>query len=219
MITIFIRTLFFYFLLIVSTRFMGKRQLGEMQITEFISVVLLSELAALPITDRDIPPLYGIIPLLAVASLEIMISFICRKSPSVRSLIEGHPIVLMAKGEIIQQNLTKARISLDEIFSETRAQGYGDISQINYIILEQTGKISILPKAAYDIPTASDLNINTDEKGMRHTVVIDGAIHKGALRSCGMTESDVIAKASSLGKKISDISYMTVDDSGGTTVK
>ena len=219
MTTIFIRTLFFYFLLTVSTRFMGKRQLGEVQITEFISVVLLSELAALPIADRDIPPLFGIIPLLTVASLEIIISFICRKSPSFRSVVEGKPIVLMAKGEIVQQNLTKARISLDEIFAETRAQGFGDISQINYIILEQTGKISILPKAEYSMPVMNDLGLKAKEKGMLHTVVIDGFIHKSAMEACGMTKKDVIKKASSAGKRLSDISYMTIDDNGNATVK
>ncbi|MBQ7647324.1 MAG: DUF421 domain-containing protein [Clostridia bacterium] len=219
MTTIFIRTLFFYFLLTVSTRFMGKRQLGEVQITEFISVVLLSELAALPIADRDIPPLFGIIPLLTVASLEIIISFICRKSPSFRSVVEGKPIVLMAKGEIVQQNLTKARISLDEIFAETRAQGFGDISQINYIILEQTGKISILPKAEYSMPVMNDLGLKAKEKGMLHTVVIDGFIHKSAMEACGMTKKDVLEKASSAGKRLSDISYMTIDDNGNATVK
>ena len=219
MTTIFIRTLFFYFLLTVSTRFMGKRQLGEVQITEFISVVLLSELAALPIADRDIPPLFGIIPLLTVASLEIIISFICRKSPSFRSVVEGKPIVLMAKGEIVQQNLTKARISLDEIFAETRAQGFGDISQINYIILEQTGKISILPKAEYSMPVMNDLGLEAREKGMLHTVVIDGFIHKSAMEACGMTKKDVLEKASSAGKRLSDISYMTIDDNGNATVK
>jgi uncharacterized membrane protein YcaP (DUF421 family) len=219
MTTIFTRTLFFYLALIFLTRLMGKRQLGELQITEFISVVMLSELASFPINDRDIPPFFGIIPLFTVAALEIIISFICRKSPVVRSVVEGKPIVLMAKGEIIQENLTKSRISLDEIFAELRSQGYADISEINCVILEHTGKMSILPKAKYDEPSADDLNLTPTDKGMRHTVVVDGFIHKNALKSCGLTKDELIRKASERGKKISAISYMTIDDEGNVTLK
>ena len=92
MFAILIRTVLFYILLSVLVRLMGKRQIGELQLPEFTAAILLSELAALPITDRNIPISHGVIALSVVVSLEVIVSFICRKCPRVRKLLDGEPV-------------------------------------------------------------------------------------------------------------------------------
>ncbi|HOJ47383.1 MAG TPA: DUF421 domain-containing protein [Bacillota bacterium] len=146
MVIIVVRTIIFYIVLAILMRLMGKRQIGEVSLTEFVAVVLLSELAALPITDRDIPLAHGLAPLIIISSIEIIIAYICRKSVKIRRFIDGKPIVLVQNGKIIEKNLTKTRVTPDEIESEIRVNGYRQIQEIDTVILEQTGKLSVLPK-------------------------------------------------------------------------
>lgn len=140
------RTIIFYVILTLLMRLMGKRQIGEVQLSEFVAVIILSELAALPITNRDIPLLHGLVPLIIICTIEIITASICRKYPSIQKLIDGKPITLVKNGKIIEENLTKTRISSDEIQAEIRINGYKQIQDIDSVILEQTGKMSVLPK-------------------------------------------------------------------------
>lgn len=146
MVIILIRTIIFYVALTILMRIMGKRQIGEVQLSEFVAVTILSELAALPITNRDIPLLHGLVPLIIITSIEIITAFICRKNATIRKIIDGKPVTLVKNGKILQENLTKTRVSPDEIEAEIRINGYRQIQEIDSIILEQTGKMSVLPK-------------------------------------------------------------------------
>ncbi|OGO88519.1 MAG: hypothetical protein A2Y15_01810 [Clostridiales bacterium GWF2_36_10] len=146
MVIIFCRTIIFYIALAILMRLMGKRQIGEVQISEFVAVIILSELAALPITDRDIPLLHGLVPLIIITAIEIITAYVCRKSPLLRKIIDGKPIILVKNGKMIEENMAKTRISPDEIQSEIRVNGYRQIQEIDTVILEQTGKMSVLPK-------------------------------------------------------------------------
>lgn len=146
MVIIVIRTIIFYVLLSLLMRLMGKRQIGEVQLSEFVAVILLSELAALPITNRDIPLMYAIVPLIIISSIEIILAFISRKCAPFRRIVDGKPIVLVKDGKLIEENLTRTRVSPDEIEAEIRVNGYRQLQEIDTIILEQTGKMSVLPK-------------------------------------------------------------------------
>lgn len=146
MTAILIRTVLAYFILMLIVRLMGKRQIGELQMTEFISAILLSEIAALPLTDRDIPLLYGILPLCVIGSFEVILALLCRKYAPIRHLLEGKPIELVHAGQYIEQNLTKTRISREEIDAQIRNNGFASIAEVDRVILEQTGKMSVLPK-------------------------------------------------------------------------
>ena len=215
---ILIRTVLFYIILSVLVRLMGKRQIGELQLPEFTAAILLSELAALPITDRDIPILHGILALAVVVSLEVIVSFICRKCPRIRKLLDGEPVFLIYKGEVLEHNLTRTRISLDEIFAQVRNDGYSDISEVEYVILEQTGKMSVLPKANTATVTPGDLALNKPETGMAHAVVIDGRMHEIFLRKANATPGDVTRILARAGVQLSDVLYLTLDESGKATL-
>ena len=146
MIAILIRTALSYFLLLAMVRLMGKRQIGELQMTEFISAVMLSEAAVFPITDRDIPLLYGLLPLVVISSTEVILALLCRKFAPVRHLLEGKPILLVENGRYMEKNLTRTRISREEVDSQIRVFGLQSVRQVDKVILEPTGQMSVLPK-------------------------------------------------------------------------
>lgn len=152
MTVIILRSLIFYFILTFMMKFMGKRQIGEMQLSEFVTAVMLSELAVLPLTDRDIPFLHGLLPLMLISSLEIIVSFLCIKSKMFRVIINGNPIVLVDNGNYIKKNLFKARISKEDVDGQIRINGYESIEEVKTVILERTGKMSVIPKKKDEIP-------------------------------------------------------------------
>ena len=144
--TLLVRTLIIYFVLTVSMRIMGKRQLGEMELSELITTLLLSEIAAVPITDFRIPLKRAIIPVLLIISFEIILPFIIGKKRFIKKLFEGKPSYIIYRGELRISEIKKNRLSLDELICELRGQGYFDISDMDYLILEPNGRLSILPK-------------------------------------------------------------------------
>lgn len=220
MTVILIRMLLFYVALTAIMRMMGKRQIGEMQISEFVTAFLISEMAALPITDIDIPIMHGVTAIAALACFETFTSLIARKSVTVRRMISGEPVILVADGKVIEKALTEARVSLDEVFSQIRGQGYRNIGDVQYVILEQNGKMSVLPKASFDGVTPNDLNLGVADTGMTHPVVIDGKTSKCFMGAASVTPRDVSEEARRRKADIGDILYMTVDDAGNkVTVK
>lgn len=155
MTAILVRTVLAYVLLLFIVRLMGKRQIGELQMTEFISAILLSEIASLPLTDRDIPLLYGIIPLCVIGSFEVILALLCKNCTPFRHLLEGKPVTLVQNGRYLEPNLTKTRISREEIDAQIRNNGFASIAEVDTVILEQTGKMSVLPKAQSNNPQQS----------------------------------------------------------------
>ncbi len=146
MTVIVIRAFIFYILLTLMMKLMGKRQIGEMQLSELVTTVLLSELAVLPVTDTDIPLIHGVLPLLLLSSIEVIVSFASRKSKWFRVLLNGNPITLYESDKFIEENLTKARVSTEDIEAQCRINGFETMDEVSKVILERTGKMSVLPK-------------------------------------------------------------------------
>ncbi len=192
---ILIRCVIIYILLTFSIRIMGKRQIGELDVGDLVSTLLISELAAIPISDPDIPMLYAIVPILFIISVEILVSALKNKVSSLKKVVEGSPVYIIYKGRLLQNALIENRISINELMAEIREQGVFDISEINYAIIEQNGKLSI-------------------HKGngvFAHTLILDGEIYNNAINICGAVD-----RVRSLLKKenVKDIMLLTVDDNG-----
>lgn len=218
MFVLFMRTLIFYVLLTMLMRLMGKRQLGELQITELIIALMLSDIAVIPITDRDIPLLHGVIPALALTSFELIMSYACSRSRRIQRFITGSPLILMAHGNVDEKNLDATHTTLDELFSEVRIQGYADIAEIDYIIFEPSGKLSLIPFALDRNATLRDLSLRSDETGIAHPIVINGEINEDALTAAGKSEVWLREKLKSSGTDIKEILYMTINDNGASKV-
>ncbi len=202
MASIFIRTALIYILLVFSLKIMGKRQIGELEVSELISTLLVSEVAALPIADPDIPLLNAVIPVLFIVSLEIIVSYLKNKNDGLKRVIEGEPIFLIFRGELDQDALKENRISVNELICEARGLGFGGLSEIYYALLEPNGKISAFGK----------------EDGFRHTLIIDRRIDKAALARLGYSDEELGALISRHGIELDDIFLLTVDDSGASEI-
>lgn len=141
-----IRAVIFYIILMMLMKLMGKRQIAEMQVNELVTAFLLSELAVLPVTDTEIPPLHGLVPLVVISCIEVIVAFVCRKNRTVRVFLNGNPITLYRNGRYIQPNLEKARISEEDVEAQVRINGYASLKEVQTVILERTGKMSVIPK-------------------------------------------------------------------------
>lgn len=145
MILAYVRTIVLYLALILSLRLMGKRQIGQMEPSEFVVALLVADLAAVPMQDVSIPLLAGIVPLLTVLGLELSLSFLVLKSRKLRTFLCGSPVILIDNGKLRQENLRRTRVTLEELTSHLRQKDVLHISQVQYAILETDGNLSVFP--------------------------------------------------------------------------
>ncbi len=169
-----IKLVFIYLFTLLASRLMGKRQIGELQLSELVSAFFLSELATFTVTDPDIPLTFAVIPVATVIVLEILISYLSIKLPLVKKAIDNPPSLLIEKGVLNQKEMEKSRVTLGELMSQIRQSGIGDISQVNYAVLEPNGTISVISKDSYQPPSAEDMKIEVESKGISHALIIDG---------------------------------------------
>ncbi len=216
MITILFRTLFMYAVIIFSMKMMGKRQLGQMQISEFVTAMILSELAALPISDKNIPMLYCIIPLIVIISSEVIMSFVSLKSSKAQAFLESEPTVIIDKGVLNQKALCDTRITINELLVELRIAGLSSISEAEYVFLEPNGKFSVIPKAPFRQATVSDLSLDAEETEPDVTLISDGKIIKNSLAYLSKNENWLFKAISP--NKLSDILLFSCNTSGKKTI-
>lgn len=204
MLSIFVRTVILYVLLSITMKIMGKRQLGELEVGELIVTLLISEIAAVPIGDLDIPFLSALIPIIFLTCTEIALSAAKSRSNKLKSIIEGEPVYLIYRGKLKQQTLNNNRVTVTELLSEMRSQSIPSIEEVYYAILESNGKFSFVCKR--------------DEQELSHTVVIDGECNKERLDELGYSEDWLEGILRDEGVGIGDVFLLTVTDSGRVNI-
>ena len=146
MITTIIRTVLIYLFVFAAVRLMGKRQVADMQASELVTTLIISEVASLPMQNIDQPLLSGFVPILILVAIEILLSVIMIKSKKIRGVVVGHPIVVIKDGEILKEELKALRISYEDLYSLLRQQEAFDIKNIRYAIIEPNGSLSVMNK-------------------------------------------------------------------------
>ena len=189
MTTILFRTLIIYISLILIMRLMGKRQIGELEVTDLVTTLLISEIASLPITNHEIPVLGAVIPMITLLVLEVLSSWVLVRFPRLRGLVSATPTVIIQHGKLDQKALCELRLSVEELMSEIRQQGLTELSQVECAILEKNGKLTILPKRQFAQPTAEQLNIDATQDELMHIVYCNGVYSKKGLRLIGKDRS------------------------------
>lgn len=209
-----IRATALYLAIIILMRLMGKRQIGELQPSELVVTILLSEIASIPMQDNRVPILHSIVALFALVAYEILSSVIGLKSNKMRALIQGHPVIVIRDGEIDIKALRKLRMSVNDLMSLLRQKDVFDISVVSYAVFETNGKISVLLKPESRNSTAKDLGILPDDDGMPFAVVCDGKIVEETVEQ-SQIEPDKIKKLILSSKiPIDEIMIMTVGKDG-----
>lgn len=186
MMTAFLRTIILYFLVMLGLRLMGKRQIAELEPSELVLTMLISDLAAVPMQDFGIPLLAGIIPIMTLLALALLLSQLFLHNLKFRNLFCGTPSLLIRNGEVQQEELRKNRYTLDELLEELRGQGISSIRDVKYAVLENSGKLSVLPRSGAQPPTADRLGLEeTDDVTLPVILINDGRILSRNLDGCG----------------------------------
>lgn len=211
-----IRSFLLYLILIVVIRMMGKRQLGQMEASEFVVTMLVADLAAVPMQDLGIPLLSGLIPIFTVLFLEIFLSSLSYYSITVRKLFCGRPVILMENGKILQENLKKTRLTPDELTELLREKEITDLDTVKYAILEANGQLSALTYPEFQPLTPQDMNIQRQELSLPVTIISGGKLLKENLKISGRDERWLQQYLRQHGSSINNVYLLTVEPSGKT---
>lgn len=214
MIIIFFRAIFLYIIIIIGLRIMGKRQIGELQPSELVITIMVSNIATLPIEDTNIPMIMGAIPILALVSFEVILSNLTLKSRKLREIVSGHPIVIIKNGVIDQKMMRELRFSIDDLMESLRESSVFDLNDVNYAVVETTGKVSVLQKVNAMPPTAKMLDIKQSETSPPEVIVSDGKFVKSGFSRLNLGESwaNEILKSERL--LLKSVYLMTADKNG-----
>ena len=188
MIIVFIRGILLYILAVIAVRIMGKGELAEMQPFELVIIIMIAELAVLPLENLGVPLLNGFAAIAALLFMQTLISFITLKSEKARKIICGKPSILINKGKINQSEMKRLRININDLLEQLRIKSYPSINDVEYAILETNGELSIIPKPDKMPVTVGDLNLKTSYEGLPVSVIIDGSIKYDNLKKINLNE-------------------------------
>lgn len=214
MITLIFRTLLVYIFLIVIMRLMGKRQIGELEVTDLVATLLLSEIASLPITDPNIPFLHAIVPMIVLLSLEVFSSYILLRVPKLKKFFSASPTIIIQNGVLDQSALVATRLSIEELMSEIRQQGFCSLACVWYAILEKDGRLTILPRAQYAPPTQEQLNLPLQEESLMHVVYNGDTFNDRGLLLIGKDRAWLEKQMARRGVELSHQFCVTANDRG-----
>ena len=212
MLIVFIRTIVVYLTLLVSMRIMGKRQLGELEVSELVIAILIANFAAHPLQDIDIPLMNGVLPIIILLCCELIISGVVLRSMKARVFICGKPSIIIANGKINQAEMRQNRFTLDELADELRKQGILDMATIQYAVLETDGKLNVVQYPAERPVSPSQLGIETPMTSYPVIVIDNGTLLEENLHLTGHDLNWLKAELKRRSvKKVDDVYYMTVD--------
>lgn len=214
-----IRATILYVIIIFLIRLMGKRQIGELQPSELVITILISEIASIPMENNSVPIINSVVALFALVAYEILTSAAGLKSNKLRSVIQGHPVIVIRDGKIDAKALKKLRMTVNDLVSALRQKDVFEISQVSYAIFETNGKISVLLKPEYRNSSAADLDIYPADNGMPFAVVCDGEIIDETVKDSTFDISHVKKIIVSSKIPVEEILIMTVDSKGNVYIE
>ena len=206
MLNLFIRSLVLYFVLLVAMRLMGKRQLGELQPFELAITLVASDLVCIPMADASIPILYGVIPVFSLFLVHILITKLATKSIKFRKFLNGKPIIIIEKGNILPDVMKELNLNIDDIMEALRGAGYFNPSEVEYAILETNGNLSVMPKSGNRPLCPDDVQLKVDEAQIPVAVIMEGEfVAENLSKLQGDVKEKVLQLLSNLGVNQQDV--------------
>ena len=197
--------------LFLVTKMLGKKQVSELSLFDYVIGISIGNFAAEMTINTDSQYMNGIVAVLMFGIVAYAISILTMKSIKLRRYFMGVPTILIEKGILIEKSLKEVKFDINDLLQECRRSGYFDISQIEYAIMEANGQISFLPKAEYKNVTIQDLKIKTIQEGICANIVIDGKIMHENLKNMNKDEIWLDKELKIKGQKIEDILLCTLD--------
>ncbi len=214
MIPIIIRTLILYLTVVTAIRLMGKRQIGDMQPSELVITLLISEIAAIPLQDKDQPLVNGIVAVFMLVILEIGVSALTIKCFAARKLLSGKSVVIIKNGTVDMQAMRDVRMTVLDLIELLRGQSVFNIEDVNFAVLEANGNLSVLLKSDKQTVTAQDLKIKNKPDALPLPVVCDGKIISESLDALSVGKNTVKEIITANRTSLNEVLVMTLDRDG-----
>ena len=211
MILSYFRTIVLYLVLLAVIRLMGKRQVGQMEPSEFVVTMLVANLASIPMQDSGIPLYSGLLPILTVLGAELVLATLSLRSIRLRKLLCGKPVILIENGNILQENLRKTRVTLDELTGHLRQKDVLDLKSVQYAILETNGELSVFPYPKERPASAKEAGIPARKQYLPLTIVSDGVLLNENLKKAGKSTAWLEKVLQSHDAKLKNTWLLTVD--------
>lgn len=220
MAVLFLRTIIVYGLVIFALRLMGKRQIGELQPSELVVAIMISDLATMPMSNVSVPLLYGIVPIFTLVVCEVLLSFLSLKSEWIRVFLSGKPQILIKDGKICRKELMHARVNIDDLMEELRKAGYFSLGDVDTVILETGGTLSVIPSKDAVPVTAKDMNIKVLQEKIPYIFIADGKVRHSEVIRSGKSQAWVHSKLKKYGiKNVEDVLILSQDGKGSIFIQ
>ena len=214
MLLVFIRTIILYILVLIVMRFMGKREIGQLQPFELVISIMIADLATIPMSEPGIPITNGIIPILGLLVMHLIISLLNLKSINLREIICGKPSIIIEHGRINEKNLKKERFTVNELEERLRGNNVFSIQDVEYAILETSGQITVIQKPEKRNLIPEDLKLKPEYEGIAYDLIVDGKVMKENLKKLNKTYKWLENKLKEYGFNPKEILIATIDGKG-----
>lgn len=213
-----IRAVLLYIVIALCLRLMGKRQLGELQPSELVVTILISNIAAIPVEDSSVPMIMGVVPIVTLVCLDVIVSGIMLKSSKMRKLIIGSPRIIISEGKILQNEMKRLRYTVDDLMESMRNEQIFDVSQIHYAIVETTGKINFLLKKDYQPAEKQDVGAGGSTENPPSVIIRDGIRDNEQMRLLGLGEMWLTKTLREKNLSEKGVFLMTADKNGNFSI-
>ncbi|MDW7672918.1 MAG: DUF421 domain-containing protein [Bacillota bacterium] len=211
----FIRTIILYFTVLFMIRIMGKREIGQLSAFDLVVAIMIAELAAIPMEKTEIPLHIGVLPIATLVIAEMILAKISLKSEKLRAVINGTPSVVIEKGVILQDEMRKLRFNINDLLAQLRQKDVSSIEDVEYAILETSGKLSIILKPENEPVTKKDLAINAVSRGLPMALITDGHLSQKNLQKAHVSEDWLLKQIQKQGYQgFDDVFLASLDEQG-----
>lgn len=219
MLTILIRAILLYFILVLTMRAMGKRQLGQFQPYEFVMAMLIANLVATPMSDVSTPLLHGVLPVAALYGAHALITLLCMRSDKVRAVLSGKPSLVISRGIVQQDELKRLCLTISDLMEGLRMAGYMDPSEVCTAVMEANGTITAFPHSDRRPPHTGEMGVDPGYEGMPMILIMDGRLQRHNLRSARLDEKWLDDTLAARGMKGKDVFLCVIDTQGRMAVQ
>ncbi|WP_202080188.1 DUF421 domain-containing protein [Caldalkalibacillus salinus] len=213
---IILRTFILYLFILVVLRVMGKREIGKLSVFDLVVSIMIAELAVISLEDVEVPMIYSIAPILILMLIQVSLAYLSLKSQKIRDVVDGKPSILIRNGKIKEDELRKQRYSLDDLLIQLREKNIHSPSQVEYAILEPTGRLTVLPIEEEQTVTKKDLDMRGSAYSLPEILVKDGVVQEQSLKKLNKSlfwlKSEIKKRAGS--SNIKKVSFCSVDEKG-----
>jgi len=215
----FLRTVFFYFFLLLMVRLTGKHSVGRLSPFDFVVTIMLAETATMAIEDQSKPLAAGVVPIVTLVGLEIALAYVMLKVPWLRPWISDRPTVVIRHGRIDEQALRRLRFNLDDLMEELRLKNVTSVQDVEYAVWERSGEFSVVLRPPTQPLRPVDLGLEGTAGGLPIVLVEDGRWNRSGLKAAGVDHRRLEQRLEAEGVRVRDVLLVTVNQGGEVFVQ